>query len=208
MKKILCLVLAVLAFSLCFVSCSKGEDESSGGNKSPEKSFIAEITSIYHNNITVRAIGGQEENLYHDYIIFSKKDLEQFSVEIGDFVEIFYNGNVVSGKPSEVTPVSWVKCVPSRENEYAKEYMTGQYKEKREDDFLTDGRVVLIYKNCFFISFEHPRRDTKPYTAKINGALPEGIDVGDTVLVSCTNIWLDEQNNRVEAELKTVDKID
>lgn len=120
----------------------------------------------------------------------------------GEIPEIIYRGE--NGASVWANAVSWEPCHDLRHLDYAEEWLDESTAEASEDDYLPDGVITEIYKNCFFMTPVFP----SPYTIKINGLLPEKFCVGDQILCTGENVFSDIEAGRMEADLISVDESD
>ena len=87
-----------------------------------------------------------------------------------------------------------------------REEYTGQWLDKEkaaavDDSTYADLIITDIYANCFFARNVIPL----PQTLKINGRLSEEWCVGDQVKCTYENIYYDQENQRIEADLRGVE---
>ena len=87
-----------------------------------------------------------------------------------------------------------------------REEFTGEWIDKTAletygNDFFDDIIITEIYSNCFFANTVIPM----PYTIKMNGTLPDEWCVGDQVICTYENAYYDEENNRAEADMLTIE---
>ncbi len=91
-----------------------------------------------------------------------------------------------------------------RGQEYAGEWLNKETAEKYDSRIFGDIVITEIYKNCFFAQTVIPM----PYQIKMNGTLDARWCVGDQVICTYENTYYDEENQRVEADLLTVESSD
>lgn len=89
---------------------------------------------------------------------------------------------------------------------HRREEYTGQWLDKEKADAVDDSTyadliITDIYANCFFARNVIPL----PQTLKINGRLSEEWCVGDQVKCTYENIYYDQENQRIEADLRGVE---
>lgn len=103
-----------------------------------------------------------------------------------------------------------IEPVPDTSAVLREEY-TGEWLEKTEenkgwfDDFYSDDFIIEeIYSNCFFVTQVVPF----PYEIKINGTLSDEWCVGDQVYCTWENAYYDEETDRVEVDLVSIEESD
>lgn len=103
-----------------------------------------------------------------------------------------------------------IEPVPDTSAVLREEY-TGEWLEKTEenkgwfDDFYSDDFIIEeIYSNCFFVTQVVPF----PYKIKINGTISDEWCVGDQVYCTWENAYYDEETDRVEVDLVSIEESD
>ncbi len=76
--------------------------------------------------------------------------------------------------------------------------------EKYENNIFSHIVITEIYSNCFFATTVIPM----PYEIKFNGTLSPDWCVGDQVICTYENIYYDQENQRVEVDLLTIEPSD
>ena len=84
--------------------------------------------------------------------------------------------------------------------EYKEEWLDKSKASRVEDNYFGDIVITEIYSDCFFARTVVPL----PYTIKINGILSDEWCVGDQVIAEHTNVYVDDKNKRIEADLVSV----
>jgi hypothetical protein len=72
-----------------------------------EFTFQAKILQIDGNTVTVEPLEGEDILRSSDRITFSKSELDDISVSVGDIVNILYIGGVRESYPAQITARSW-----------------------------------------------------------------------------------------------------
>lgn len=103
--------LACLAMSsLLFVACSNSSAKDTSIES--EASVIATITEIQDSTFLVEPIEGSEELKSSDVFSVSHVDVEMpADLEVGDQVEIFYNGQIQETDPATLDGVERIEAV-------------------------------------------------------------------------------------------------
>lgn len=86
------------------------------------------------------------------------------------------------------------------DEEYTDEWLDKEMVEQYDGEFFSDIVITEIYSNCFFAETVIPM----PYQIKINGSIGDEWCVGDQVITTHENVYFDEENYRVEADLLTI----
>jgi len=227
-RKWMALFLALcMALSLCACADS-GNDENSANAANAETvtaakavSFEATILEVYDGSVMVQPVEGSAELRSADKITFGTKNLNDIGHGVGDQVKIYYGGEIMESYPAQIVPTKWelVKKAepdPTETSDIAvwedvleeRKPYTGEpwiNKEtavKCDDLYLEDLIITEIYTDCFFA---HPLIPM-PYQIKMNATLSEDWCVGDQVVCTFENAWLDESSyGHVEADMLTIE---
>lgn len=97
MKIITAILIATL---FIFVGCNTAETTDT-------TSFHAKILEIDGNSIIVQPMEGEKESRSSDKIAFSRAELEDIDVAVGDVVTITYNGGIAESYPAQIRAISW-----------------------------------------------------------------------------------------------------
>ncbi len=86
------------------------------------------------------------------------------------------------------------------EVEYAEEWLDKSKASKVDDNYFGDIIITEIYADCFFARTVVPL----PYRIKINGILSDEWCVGDQVITEHTNVYIDDKEGKIEADLVSI----
>lgn len=226
MKKYIAIVLtACILLGLCACADS-GAGTVAANDKTPTTSctdtvFEATVLEIYDGSVLVQPVEGSGELRSADQITFGTKDLEKLDVAVGDRVKIVYNGHIMESYPAQIVASKWelvetvqtgptetkdiahVEDVPVERKPYTGEpWINKETATKCDELNLGDLVIYEIYTDCFFATPLIPM----PYQIKMNTALSEDWCVGDQVVCTYENIWLDEDSyGHVEADMLTIE---
>lgn len=82
----------------------------------PDVSFQASILEIKNNYYLVEPVEGSQELKSSDQIVVPMKNLNSsLEPEVGDIIEITYNGDIAESDPAQITEVSNIKVVKEAE---------------------------------------------------------------------------------------------
>ncbi len=168
-----------------------------------ECSFSGTVVELSGNTVIVEPFGENSVSHSADKISFGTDKLEDIGADVGSIVEVTFVGGVGETYPGQINAVSWKICTDMRDREYTEKWieidrdvLTEYY--KTEEDLV----ITSIYANCFFAEYVVPM----PLEFKINGKLSDEWCVGDQVLVTFENYVYDDETNREEADLVSVEK--
>ena len=100
MKK-LSFILASFSLSLLLFGCGKA------GNKQPSfKAVVLELSA--EGNVLAEALEGEDVRKSSDLFSFSVKETHESGAEVGDTVEVFYDGTIAETYPAQLRDVSLV----------------------------------------------------------------------------------------------------
>ncbi|MBQ3094486.1 MAG: hypothetical protein IJC52_04865 [Clostridia bacterium] len=166
-------------------------------------SFNAVITEFHDGSVTVQPFEGEPEANSADRITFSTVSLPDIGAAVGMAIEVFYSGEIMETYPAQIHAYSWRGATDLRRMTYDEPWIDKAAVEPCEyDDIFTDIVITSIYADCFFAQTVIPM----PYTIKMNGTLSEDWCVGDQVAVTYENTYYDDEANRVEADLLTIEQ--
>ncbi len=88
--------------------------------------------------------------------------------------------------------------------EYTQQWLDKETAKKQDDDIFDHIVITEIYSNCFFAVNAIPL----PTQIKLNGTLSGDWCVGDQVICTYENTYYDMENNRIEADMLTIEASD
>ncbi len=162
--------------------------------------FTATILEITGNSVLVEPVEDQDESLSSDKISFSRQDLEDIDVRVGDNVEITYDGVIMESYPAQIFAKSWRLYDNLRHTEYNEQWLDKETAEKQKYKPFEHIVITRIYSNCFFARTVIPM----PYEIKLNGTLSDEWCVGDQVTCKYKNTYYDQENQRMECDFTSV----
>ena len=165
--------------------------------------FVGEIKDISGDGMTVEPMEWEEEYASYPLIHFAQESIKEGEFEIGNLVQVVYQGDIAETNPASVKVVSCEIAKDLRFLQYCDQWIPDTA-EEREGIQSSDLVITQIYSNCFFARTVVPT----PFEYKINGELPEKWCVGDQVYVSFFNIRHDSEANRIEADIHKVEESD
>ena len=165
-----------------------------------EHSFIATILEINGTSVTVEPVGDSAVLMSADKVSFGMSDLEKIEVEVGSVVKVIYKGDVMESYPAQVHAISWNMSDDLRHMEYTEQWLDKSTVEKCENDIFDHIKITKIYSNCFFARTVIPM----PYEIKLNGTLSDEWCVGDQITANYSNVYYDDENQRVECDFSSV----
>ena len=113
MKKYISIILSILCI-LSLVGCGKKEPV----GDPPSVSFQATILEINNQTYLVEPVEGSQELKSADQITVPMKNLDpSLEPEIGDIIEIKYNGEIAESYPAQITEVYGIKVVKQASEE-------------------------------------------------------------------------------------------
>ena len=202
MKKILSILLTGILF-LSITACSFG-GEGVKLDIPVSATFQATVLEISGDTVLVEPLEGAAERNSADKISFSIRDLEQIGAIVGSVVEITYDGSIMETYPAQIHATSWRLVQDLRHMEYTRQWLDKETAEKYDNDIFDHIVITQIYSNCFFAVPAIPM----PWQIKLNGQLSEDWCVGDQVQCTYENTWWDSKNNRIEADMLTIQASD
>ena len=201
MKRILALFL-ILGILLSFAGCAKKEEQPQNTAPTPAlESFTATILEFGTNSVLVQPVEGESELRSADKISFGTKDLEQLPVSAGSRVVIYYDGMIMESYPAQIYAQRWELATDSHLKNYEGTWLDAETAEKIEDSYYSGDLIISeIYADCFLAYPLIPM----PYTLKLSGSISDKWCVGDQVVCTYENAYMDK-NSRIEADLLTIE---
>ena len=169
-----------------------------------EHSFTATVLEIGESSALVQPVSDSAELKSSDKISFGISELEKLDVEVGSVVKVTYTGEIMESYPARIHATSWQLSDDLRHMEYTEQWLDKNKAEKVDYNFFDHIKITKIYSNCFFASPVIPM----PYEIKLNGKLSEEWCVGDQITCTYENTYYDQENERVEADMLTVQASD
>lgn len=222
MKKRWIALLSAMCLLLSFTACADSGSENAGDQNftvtAAEISFVATVLEVYDGSVMVQPVEGSSELRSADKITFGIKNLDDIGHEVGDQVKIYYGGEIMESYPAQITPTKWElvakvepiptettqpETTPKERTAYTGEpWINKETAVKCDDLYLEDLIITEIYTDCFFAYPLIPM----PYQIKMNATLSEDWCVGDQVVCTFENAWLDESSyGHVEADMLTIE---
>ncbi len=165
-----------------------------------ENVFVAYVSEINGDSATVKPFEGEIERSSSDKIVFNITNLDK-SIKRGDMVKITYTGDIMEVYPARINAVKWERSYDMRHKNYDELWLDKATATKVDGEGEADVGITEIYADCFFVRSVVPF----PETFKINGKLSDEWCVGDQVYVKYDNIYRSGDDNRVEADLISVE---
>ena len=169
-----------------------------------EHSFTATVLEVGESSALVQPVSDSAELKSSDKISFGISELEKLDVEVGSVVKVTYTGEIMESYPARIHATSWQLSDDLRHMESAEQWLDKNKAEKVDYNFFDHIKITKIYSNCFFASPVIPM----PYEIKLNGKLSEEWCVGDQITCTYENTYYDQKNERVEADMLTVQASD
>ena len=169
-----------------------------------EHSFTATVLEVGGSSALVQPVSDSAELKSSDKISFGIGELEKLDVKVGSVVKVTYTGEIMESYPAQINATSWQLSNDLRHMEYTEQWLDKTTVEKVDYNFFDHIKITKIYSNCFFASPVIPM----PYEIKLNGKLSEEWCVGDQVTCTYENTYYDQENERVEADMLTVQASD
>ena len=169
-----------------------------------EHSFVATILEINGSSVTVQPVRDSWMLSTSDEVSFGTANLEDIEAEVGSVVQVTFKGNVMETYPAQVNAVSWKLSDNLRHLEYTEQWLDKTAANAYDHDIFEHITITKIYSNCFFARTVIPM----PYEIKLNGVLSDEWCIGDQVTCEYSNIYYDEENQRVECDFTSVEASD
>lgn len=168
-----------------------------------EEKFTATVVEINENTVTVEPLEDQKES-QSGKITFGISDLEKIEAVLGSLVEVTYKGGIMETYPAQIVATKWDIAGYLPNVEYTEEWLDKTTAEKYDNNLFDHITITRIYANCFFAKTVIPM----PSEIKLNGSISEGWCVGDQVSCTYENTYYDAENNRIEADMLTIEASD
>ena len=134
-----------------------------------------------------------------------QQNLEDIGAKEGSVVDVHYSGALLYTDPPTIASVkSWKISKNLRHLEYTDEWIDKSSIKRSENNVFSHITITEIYSNCFFARTVIPM----PYTIKLNGTLSEDWCVGDQITCTYENTYVDDVQNRIEADFITIEPSD
>lgn len=169
-----------------------------------EHSFTATVLEVGESSALVQPVSDSAELKSSDKISFGISELEKLDVEVGSVVKVTYTGEIMESYPARIHATSWQLSDDLRHMEYTEQWLDKNKAEKVDYNFFDHIKITKIYSNCFFASPVIPM----PYEIKLNGKLSEEWCVEDQITCTYENTYYDQENERVEADVLTLQASD
>ena len=205
MKKLLALLI-VFALLLSVAGCSekqgttKQDDETEPVSDAKLEHFTAVILECGLDYVLVQPDEGENELRSADQISFGTKELDELNVSVGSRVVVYYDGLIMETYPAKINASSWDLATDTPTKNFAGQWLDEESAEKSEVYYFNDLIITEIYADCFFAYPLIPM----PYTLKLNGSISEKWCVGDQVVCTYENEYMDK-NSRIEGDLLTIE---
>ena len=161
------------------------------------KTVIAMYIRLDDSVVTIFPIASEWERAIGTYIDFDVKDLHVIGTTSGSLVEVKYKGSITKGENAVINAVDWSIY---KENQRMIDFDSVWLNEKDAKPVssadLSDARITLIYKNCFFAYVGNKH-------VKINGSLSDDWCVGDHFEFTCENLR-EDSSGRMECDLLSI----
>lgn len=169
-----------------------------------EHNFVATVLEINGSSVTVEPVGDSAMLMSTDKVSFGVSELEKIEVEVGSVVKVTYKGDVMESYPAQVHAISWKLSDDLSHLEYAEQWLDKSTAEKYDHNIFDHIKITKIYSNCFFARTVIPM----PYEIKLNGTLSDEWCVGDQITATYSNVYYDQENQRVECDFTSVEASD
>lgn len=169
-----------------------------------EHNFVATVLEINGSSVTVEPVGDSAMLMSTDKVSFGMSDLEKIEVEVGSVVKVTYKGDVMESYPAQVHATSWKLSDDLSHLEYTEQWLDKSTAEKYDHNIFDHIKITKIYSNCFFARTVIPM----PYEIKLNGTLSDEWCVGDQITAIYSNVYYDQENQRVECDFTSVEASD
>ncbi len=163
--------------------------------------LVATVLEINSTTALVQPVRGEDELLTCDRISVNHANLGDIGATVGSDVAIYYTGGIMETYPAQVHAIKWESAKDLRHKAYNGEWLDKETAEKRDSNIFSHIVITEIYSNCFFATPAIPM----PYKIKMNGQLSEDWCVGDQVICTYENVYSDESNQRMEADMLTIE---
>ena len=162
------------------------------------------MLEINGSSVTVQPVGDSALFISSDKVSFGTSELEKIEVWVGSVVKVTYKGDVMESYPAQVNATSWKLSDDLSHLEYTEQWLDKATAEKYDNNIFDHIKITKIYSNCFFARTVIPM----PYEIKLNGTLSDEWCVGDQVTATYSNVYYDQENQRVECDFTSVEASD
>ena len=169
-----------------------------------QHSFIATVLEINGSSVTVQPVGDSAVLMSTDKVSFGTSDLEKIEFEVGSVVKVTYKGDVMESYPAQVHATSWKLSDDLSHLEYTEQWLDKSTAAKYDHNIFDHIKIIKIYSNCFFARTVIPM----PYEIKLNGILSDEWCVGDQITATYSNVYYDQEQQRVECDFTSVEASD
>ena len=163
-------------------------------------SFLATVIEQNEKGVLVEPLEGEDERNSCDRIYVSFSQPEAGLPRPNSTVRIRYEGLIMESYPAQLRGLSWEYAEDLRQIAYTGQWLDKTAAKKLEDTYLSEMMITQIYADCFFARPVIPM----PYTVKFNGILSEDWCVGDQITTTQENVYYDQKNSRMEADLLSI----
>lgn len=195
---------AVLLLGISLALILIHSPRNSNTDEDARHSFLATVLEINGSTVLTEPVEGQPERASCDRISFGIEDLEKLEVTVGSVVKVTYQGGIMESYPAQIHAVHWELSNDLRHLAYEEIWLDKTTAEPYDHNIFDHITITKIYSNCFFAKTVIPM----PYEIKLNGKLSEDWCVGDQIICTYENTYYDQENNRVEADMLTVEASD
>ena len=163
--------------------------------------FMANVLEVNGRSILVEPVVGELELLSSDrFYITLPEDFDE-EVQVGNTMDIFYTGDIMETYPAQVIVYEVRFTKDLRHKAYTGQWLDKETAAKEPENTGEHLVITEVYSDCFFAYPLIPM----PYQIKMNATLSEDWCVGDQVVCTFENAWLDENSyGHVEADMLTI----
>lgn len=166
--------------------------------------FVATVLELDSTYALVQPVEGEDELRSADKIQLGIADFQDIGAQVGSEVEVYYIGGIMESYPAKINAVKWELAKTLRHKEYTDQWLDKEAAQKYDTRVFDHITITKIYKNCFFARTVIPM----PYEIKLNGTLSDDWCVGDQVSCTYSNTYYDDQNQRIECDMLTIEPSD
>ena len=165
--------------------------------------FTAMVVEISGDHVLVAPLEGEDERRSSDLISFSSKGLNGLEIDVGSVLSLTYNGMIRESYPAQIDVDRWE--LEEIRAPFPVQWLDKETAEKYDNNIFDHIVITAIYEDCFLARPVIPM----PYVIKLNG-IPDGGSwcVGDQVVVTYENTYYDQEKQRVEVDLLTIEPSD
>lgn len=172
--------------------------------KNVERRFRATVAELNDMVAIVEPVDGDAVQQRCPRISFAYSDFEDIEVKVGSVVDVFYTGEIPMAERASIIATGWCLSNDLRHLEYTEQWLDKETAEKYDNRVFDHITITKIYKNCFFARTVIPM----PYEIKLNGTLSDDWCVGDQVSCTYENTYYDDENQRIECDMLTIEPSD